>query len=62
MAQAGEFSFLLARQGVDAGVVGDGMFSLMLASAAISIVIAPTAARVRSGRIACVRPALRPAA
>jgi len=45
MAQAGEFSFLLARQGVEAGVVGDAMFSLMLASAALSIVIAPSAAR-----------------
>ena len=45
MAQAGEFSFLIARQGVDAGVVGDDMFSLMLASAALSIVLAPSAAR-----------------
>ena len=49
MAQAGEFSFLLARQGVDAGVVGDEMFSLMLASAALSIVIAPSAARFAPG-------------
>jgi CPA2 family monovalent cation:H+ antiporter-2 len=45
LAQAGEFSFLLARQGVEAGVVGDEMFSLMLASAALSIVVAPSAAR-----------------
>ena len=45
MAQAGEFSFLLARIGVEAGVVGDEMFSLMLASAAVSIVIAPSAAK-----------------
>lgn len=42
LAQSGEFSFLLARLGVDAGVVGEGMFSLMLASAGVSIVIAPT--------------------
>ena len=47
MAQAGEFSFLLARQGVEAGVVGDEMFGLMLTSAALSIVIAPSAARPR---------------
>jgi CPA2 family monovalent cation:H+ antiporter-2 len=45
MAQAGEFSFLLARQGVEAGVVGDEMFGLMLTSAALSIVVAPSAAR-----------------
>ena len=45
LAQAGEFSFLLARLGVEPGVVGDVMFSLMLASAAVSIVISPSAAR-----------------
>jgi CPA2 family monovalent cation:H+ antiporter-2 len=45
LAQAGEFSFLLARQGVEAGVVGEEMFSLMLASAALSIVVAPSAMR-----------------
>ena len=49
MAQAGEFSFLLARIGVEAGVVGENMFSLMLASAALSIVIAPTAASSTPG-------------
>jgi len=49
MAQAGEFSFLLARIGVEAGVVGENMFSLMLASAALSIVIAPTAASCTPG-------------
>ncbi|MDP8903736.1 MAG: cation:proton antiporter [Chloroflexota bacterium] len=41
LAQAGEFSFLLARVGQDAGAVGQQMFSLMLAGAAVSIVIAP---------------------
>lgn len=49
LAQAGEFSFLLARQGVEAGVVGEGMFSLMLAGAAVSIVIAPSAMRATPG-------------
>jgi CPA2 family monovalent cation:H+ antiporter-2 len=42
LAQAGEFSFLLARLGVDLGVVGDEMFSLMLAGAAVSIVLTPS--------------------
>jgi len=42
MAQSGEFSFLLARLGVDTGAVGGQMFSLMLASAAVSIALAPT--------------------
>jgi monovalent cation:H+ antiporter-2, CPA2 family len=41
MAQAGEFSFLLASLGVELGVVGDEMFSLMLAAAAASIVVSP---------------------
>ena len=49
LAQAGEFSFLLARVGVEAGVVGENMFSLMLASAALSIIIAPTAAKSTPG-------------
>ena len=37
LAQSGEFSFLFARLGVELGVVGDEMFSLMLASAGVSI-------------------------
>ena len=49
LAQAGEFSFLLARQGVEAGVIGDEMFSLMLAGAAVSIVVAPSAMRATPG-------------
>jgi len=49
LAQAGEFSFLLARVGVEAGVVGDEMFSLMLASAAATILIAPSAAKYAPG-------------
>lgn len=42
LAQSGEFSFLLARIGVETGAVGDEMFSLMLASAGVSIAISPT--------------------
>jgi monovalent cation:H+ antiporter-2, CPA2 family len=41
LAQSGEFSFLLARLGVEVGVVDQPMFSLMLAAAALSIVLAP---------------------
>lgn len=42
LAQAGEFSFLLATLGVGLGVVGEEMFSLLLASAGLSIVLTPT--------------------
>jgi monovalent cation:H+ antiporter-2, CPA2 family len=45
LAQAGEFSFLIARLGASQGAVGDVMFSLMLAAAAVSIVISPWLAR-----------------
>lgn len=41
LAQSAEFSFLLARLGVDLGVVGADMFGLMMSAAAASIVIAP---------------------
>lgn len=41
LAQAGEFSFLVARVGVSAGAIGAEMFSLMLTAAAASIVISP---------------------
>jgi CPA2 family monovalent cation:H+ antiporter-2 len=45
LAQAGEFSFLLARLGSDLGAVGNAMFSLMLGSAALSIVVSPSLAK-----------------
>lgn len=41
LAQSAEFSFLLARLGVDLGAVGPEMFGLMMSAAAISIVAAP---------------------
>lgn len=41
LAQSAEFSFLLARVGTDLGAVGPTAFSLMLAGAAGSIVLAP---------------------
>lgn len=41
LAQSAEFSFVLARQGVEAGVVSGPVFSLMLAATAATIVLAP---------------------
>jgi CPA2 family monovalent cation:H+ antiporter-2 len=41
LAQAGEFSFLLARLGVDLGAVSAGVFSMILAGAVASIILAP---------------------
>lgn len=45
LAQSGEFSFLLARLGVDLGVVRSTSFNAMLAAAALSILVAPMLAR-----------------
>ena len=42
LAQAGEFSFLLARLGAEQRAVTSAVFSLMLAGAVVSIVLAPT--------------------
>ncbi|MHB1133084.1 MAG: cation:proton antiporter [Chloroflexota bacterium] len=41
LAQCAEFSFLMARVGTDLGVVSAGVFSLMLAGAALSIILFP---------------------
>jgi monovalent cation:H+ antiporter-2, CPA2 family len=41
LAQSAEFSFVLARLGVELGAVGQPMFSLMLSAAGASIVLAP---------------------
>lgn len=41
LAQAGEFSFLLARLGAGAGVVSTQVFNLIMAAAVVSIVLAP---------------------
>lgn len=46
LAQAGEFSFLLARVGVASGAIGAEPFSVMLGAAALSIVVAPGLLRV----------------
>ena len=50
LAQSAEFSFLLARIGVEAGVLSEDHFGLLLSGAALTIVLAPTAyARGRRG-------------
>jgi CPA2 family monovalent cation:H+ antiporter-2 len=46
LAQAGEFSFLLARQGTEAGAISASAFSLMLAAAVGSILISPSLYRL----------------
>jgi CPA2 family monovalent cation:H+ antiporter-2 len=46
LAQAGEFSFLLARLGTDLGSVSASAFSLMLAAAVGSIVLSPSLYRL----------------
>jgi CPA2 family monovalent cation:H+ antiporter-2 len=43
LAQSAEFSFLLARIGTEAGVLTEDHFGLLLSSAALTIVLAPTA-------------------
>jgi CPA2 family monovalent cation:H+ antiporter-2 len=42
LAQCGEFSFLLARLGAELNAISSAMFSLLLAGAAVSIVLAPS--------------------
>lgn len=42
LGQSAEFSFLLARLGIEVDAISDDVFGLMLAGAAISIVLAPT--------------------
>lgn len=43
LAQAGEFSFLLGRMGVDLNALNEGEFSLILAATAVTIILAPAA-------------------
>jgi len=42
LAQIGEFSFVLARVGVDDGAIPSGLFDLILATALITIVVTPS--------------------
>lgn len=45
LAQVGEFSFVLARLGVDSGAIPASVFDLTLAAAVLSIVVTPTVLR-----------------
>jgi monovalent cation:H+ antiporter-2, CPA2 family len=44
--QVGEFSFLLAREGIDADAISQETYSLVLATAAITMALTPLAARL----------------
>jgi CPA2 family monovalent cation:H+ antiporter-2 len=46
MAQVGEFSFVLARVGVDSGAIPSSLFDLILATALVTIVLSPSLVRV----------------
>ncbi|OGO42987.1 MAG: sodium:proton exchanger, partial [Chloroflexi bacterium RBG_16_60_22] len=43
LAQAGEFSFILATMGVQTGIISDSLFSLIIASAIITLLVTPFA-------------------
>jgi CPA2 family monovalent cation:H+ antiporter-2 len=62
LAQIGEFSFVLARLGVDAGAIPPSVFSLTLTTALLSILIAPTLLRAGPPLIALLErlPVLGP--
>jgi CPA2 family monovalent cation:H+ antiporter-2 len=49
LAQVGEFSFVLARIGVEAGAIPQTIFSLTLATALVSILLAPSLLRAGPG-------------
>lgn len=51
VAQVGEFSFVLARIGVDSAAVPPEMFSLILATAVVSILLAPFLLRASPGML-----------
>ncbi|MCC7107059.1 MAG: cation:proton antiporter [Chloroflexi bacterium] len=52
LAQVGEFSFVLARLGVDVGAIPSSTFSLILATALVSILLAPSLIRTGPGLLA----------
>lgn len=63
IAQVGEFSFVLARQGVDTGAIPSRVFDLTLATALVTIVLAPVLARASGPALVALRrvPGLRAA-
>ena len=61
IAQVGEFSFVLARQGVETGAIPARVFDLTLATALVTIVLAPVMVRASRPTLAALRtiPGLR---
>ncbi len=61
IAQVGEFSFVLARQGVETGAIPARVFDLTLATALVTIVLAPVLVRASGPMLAALRrvPGLR---
>lgn len=61
VAQVGEFSFVLARQGVSTGAIPPRVFDLTLATALVTIVLAPALVRASGPVLAALRrvPGLR---
>src|SRR5437763_566864 len=57
LAQIGEFSFVLARLGVDQGIISERVVGLTLAVAVVTIVLTPGALRV-AGALAGARGSL----
>ena len=57
---AGEFSFLLATSGLDAGGIGDDAFSAILAATAVSIILAPPALQLAYHLTERREPAIQP--
>ncbi|HEX4744731.1 MAG TPA: cation:proton antiporter [Candidatus Limnocylindria bacterium] len=63
IAQVGEFSFVLARQGVETGAIPPRVFDLTLATALVTIVLAPALVRLSGPALSALRrvPGLRDA-
>ena len=55
IAQVGEFSFVLARQGLGTGAIPPGVFDLTLATALVTIVLAPLLARAAAPTLSVLR-------
>jgi monovalent cation:H+ antiporter-2, CPA2 family len=59
LAQIGEFSFVLARLGVDQGILTERVFGLTLAVAVVTIVLTPAALHVAGPLAHLLRPVLQ---
>ncbi|WP_207956110.1 cation:proton antiporter [Rubrobacter marinus] len=58
--QVGEFSFLLARVGVEEGAISDGTYSIALTTAVVTMALTPFAARLAPVSTGCGAGASRP--